>query len=342
MKILIWIGCILANVIIQTVFRFKLGGIPAAMFFGSTMLIADNCALRYEYKNNKSSKKYVDTTKGLIKGTIWYSASILYVVLGTAFNSSNPSSFNFTTQIIIAVVCIGLGTVGHLLVNRNFDLMYSKKSQKESFQFEDKTDTINHCEKCGTTIEQGVDFPIKDETISLKNNQSKYCQHCGNKLPEDSLFCNKCGTKIIGANSNIQANTKNTINKTYISLSSPPKNSEVLYGYEYGSSSRIVVKASKDSSLVVKLKGIDGTERLRFYVRAGKTVDMGVPKEELYVYFASGVNWYGNNHLFGENTKYFKDIQIKDFAKAGWQYKFNDNNDASFDSVVISREDFFK
>lgn len=174
MKILIWIGCILANVLIQTVFRLKLGGIPAAMSFGATILIANNFALRYEYRHNKSSKKYVDTTKGLIQGAIWYAAFLLGVFSGTAYLLANNNIYDYLrVQSIILAICIVGAITGHLLVNRKFKLMESKKSQKESFQFKDKTDTINHCEKCGTTIEQGVDFPIKDETISLENNQSK-------------------------------------------------------------------------------------------------------------------------------------------------------------------------
>jgi ribosomal protein L40E len=166
MKVLIWIGCFFATALIQTLFGMKLGGIPAAMFFGATFSIAKNFASRYENRKAKASRKYAETTKGLMKGFVGYGASILYVILGTIFVSSDPISFDFGTQIIIAIICIGLAIAGHLLIDKKVQLKYSEEQEAESVETNDK---ICFCRKCGTSLE----------------DDSRFCRKCGTEIKEE-------------------------------------------------------------------------------------------------------------------------------------------------------------
>lgn len=129
MKILIWIGCFFVTAFIQALFGIKLGGIPAAMFFGATFCIAKNFSSRYENRKNKASKKYAETTKGLMKGFLWYGASIFYVVLGTIFILIVPASFYLVMQTIIAVFCLGVAITGHILIDKKVHL-----EQKEAVE----------------------------------------------------------------------------------------------------------------------------------------------------------------------------------------------------------------
>lgn len=163
MKVLIWIACFFTTALIQTLFGMKLGGIPAAMFFGATFSIAKNFVARYDSRNNKTSKKYAETSKGLMKGFLWYGAAIFYVILGTIFVSTDPASFDFGTQIIIAILCIGVAIAGHILIDKKVQLKYSEEIEAEVVETNDK---ICFCRKCGTHLEA------------------------------DSRFCSKCGTEI--------------------------------------------------------------------------------------------------------------------------------------------------
>ena len=172
MRVLIWIGCFFATALIQALFGMKLVGNPAAMFFGATFSIAKNFVLRYDKRSNKTGRKYAESSKGLINGFVWYGFSIFYVILGTIFVSSDPASFDFGTQIVIAILCIGLAIGGHILVDKKVQLKYVEEQDVESTEAVKTTDKICFCRKCGTY------------------------------LAEDSRFCRKCGTKIMEENNN--------------------------------------------------------------------------------------------------------------------------------------------
>ena len=101
-----------------------------------------------------------------MKGFTWYGSSILYVILGTISISSNPTSFDFETQIIIAVICIGLAITGHLLIDKKVSIPYSEESESDKAE-KDVCDAI------------------------------KYCRKCGENLEENSRFCRKCGTEVV-------------------------------------------------------------------------------------------------------------------------------------------------
>lgn len=119
-----------------------------------------------------------------------------------------------------------------------------------------------------------------------------------------------------------------------------PKSGEILAGYEDYDGSEITISASSGDSCVVKLKTRSGATRLSFYVRAGDTVTVGVPREHLYVYFASGDTWYGQYHLFGEDTSYSMDDTICDFTKYTWEYTLYPVTSGDFSQTPINAEDF--
>lgn len=108
-----------------------------------------------------------------------------------------------------------------------------------------------------------------------------------------------------------------------------PQSGKILSGSEYYYGSEITIHASSSESCVVKLKTRSGIERLSFYVRAGDTVTIGVPDEFLYVYFASGETWYGEEKRFGSDTTYQKTEDAKDFTEYTWEftlYRVNNGN----------------
>lgn len=119
-----------------------------------------------------------------------------------------------------------------------------------------------------------------------------------------------------------------------------PESGKILSGHQYTQGSEITVTASYASACVVKLKNAAGDTRLSFYVRAGDTVTVCVPAEYLYVYFASGENWYGKKNLFGEDTYYSKDDELLDFATYTYEYTLYQTYNGNFSETPIDADEF--
>lgn len=122
-----------------------------------------------------------------------------------------------------------------------------------------------------------------------------------------------------------------------------PTSGTILYGepvYNGSEGSEITITTSSEEACMVKLKTAGGTTRLSFYVRAGDTVTVGVPREYLYVYFASGDTWYGTTKLFGEYTSYSKDNELRDFINHTWEYTLYPVTNGNFSETPIDASEF--
>lgn len=118
-----------------------------------------------------------------------------------------------------------------------------------------------------------------------------------------------------------------------------PESGTILSGSEYYGS-EITVTASGSSSYVVKLKTVSGSEVVCFYIRAGETVTISVPLEYLYVYFAAGETWYGEDLLFGEDTTYSKDDEMLNFEEYSWEYTLYPVVNGNFSETPIDANEF--
>ena len=122
-----------------------------------------------------------------------------------------------------------------------------------------------------------------------------------------------------------------------------PESGEILEGKEY-SDSEITVHASYTKDCVVSLKSSSGKTYVSFYVRAGDSVTVGVPDKRLYVYFASGKDWYGYGEglMFGEDTVYTKDDDKINFAKYTSEYTLYKVEDGDFSPSSSDENEFFE
>ena len=123
-----------------------------------------------------------------------------------------------------------------------------------------------------------------------------------------------------------------------------PASGTILSGEEDFNGSEIIVTADKDNDCVVSLKTGDGRECVTFYVRAGETATVGVPAEYFYIYFASGNIWYGYGKglMFGEDTFYSKDDNIRAFTGGMyWEYTLYPVTDGNFTQTPSNAEEFF-
>lgn len=121
-----------------------------------------------------------------------------------------------------------------------------------------------------------------------------------------------------------------------------PVSGTILVGREYDGSI-LTVTADSTSNYVVSLKDSEHRTYLSFFVRAGETVTVGVPSKYLYVYFASGKTWYGYGQslMFGENTVYSKDDEIKDFTTYEYTYTLYPVSDGNFEETPSNANEFF-
>lgn len=102
-----------------------------------------------------------------------------------------------------------------------------------------------------------------------------------------------------------------------------PASGTVLSGYAPDDGSKITVKLADTGSSVVMLKDASDRVLLSFFVRAGESATVDVPAEKMYVHFASGKTWYGEEKLFGKETVYRRDKELTDFTKYSWEYELD-------------------
>lgn len=122
-----------------------------------------------------------------------------------------------------------------------------------------------------------------------------------------------------------------------------PLNGTILCGREYDGS-KITVTADSSHDCVVMIKNLYGAEYVSFYVRGGETVTVDVPSECLYVYFASGKNWYGYGKglMFGKNTSYSMDDTLLDCTNGrSWRYTLYPVTNGNFSETPIDEDEFF-
>ncbi len=119
-----------------------------------------------------------------------------------------------------------------------------------------------------------------------------------------------------------------------------PKSGEVLSGREVYNGSEITVITDDNESCLVKLKDINDVTVMSFYVRAGDTVSVGVPAETLYVCFARGETWYGEENLFGEHTKYSMVSEMRDFTNYTYEFELYLVENGNLRLTSMDAEDF--
>lgn len=86
---------------------------------------------------------------------------------------------------------------------------------------------------------------------------------------------------------------------------------------------------------------------VRFFVRGGMTVEMDVPLGKYHVYYATGDTWYGEDHLFGTETQYYKCDGSFDFTSDsegynGWTITLTAVYNGNLDTDTISAGEFPK
>lgn len=83
-----------------------------------------------------------------------------------------------------------------------------------------------------------------------------------------------------------------------------------LYG-----NSPLQIKTNSGSHYLVKIVNAynEQEEVVSYFIRGGETLDVNLPTGSYVVKYAYGDTWYGEEHLFGENTGYSKADEVFEF-----------------------------
>jgi len=119
-----------------------------------------------------------------------------------------------------------------------------------------------------------------------------------------------------------------------------PESGHVFIGSNLRRGSELSIESSTTKSCYIKLKDVAGSDVLSFFVRAGDSITVAVPRGSYYVYFSYGNDWYGTEHLFGDITTYAKDDEIRDFENYTWSYKLYPTFNGNFSETPVDEEEF--
>ena len=131
-------------------------------------------------------------------------------------------------------------------------------------------------------------------------------------------------------------------------LSTTPEAGQVLVGDDLPRNSRLTIKNKTFADGYVSLVDESGKEVFAFFIKGfeitsesieSKNLDpipvtVSVPAGKYYMNVASGADWYGTEHLFGDNTSHLKGEELLDFNT--YEYTYTLSNSYSNNNVSSS------
>ncbi len=125
-----------------------------------------------------------------------------------------------------------------------------------------------------------------------------------------------------------------------------PSNGEVLYCSSTDRPSTFTVRNGGNIFYYMKfVKAGTNTKVITFFVRPYCTAVIEMPSGNLelrYAYAPSGSAWYGEKHLFGDDTRYAKDEEYYDFSQYTWEISLDSTlaNGSNMDVEYIDENEF--
>lgn len=183
------------------------------------------------------------------------------------------------------------------------------------------------CTSCGEMFGSALGHTLHEATCT----KAKYCTRCFKTFgkPAEHIWLEETFT------------TPPTCEacQAVAPMSQPSSGTVYIEANKY-CSSKLTINAAADYNTYFKLKDEQGNDVISFYVRAGETSTVKVPADNLYLYFASGIDWYGPELVFGSDTVYEKDAEVFDFYNYTWTYTFDAGSDGNTTSTVITSAEF--
>ena len=106
--------------------------------------------------------------------------------------------------------------------------------------------------------------------------------------------------------------------------------------------SGLQIKTKTGANYLVKLVSWRGKKPIEtIFVRGGKTVEVAVPSGRYEIRFASGTTWYGDEYLFGPETRCAKADELFSFSKeTGYTLALYEVSNGNLPTSGMSLEDF--
>lgn len=128
------------------------------------------------------------------------------------------------------------------------------------------------------------------------------------------LGCGNNSSQELETNTIEQSSPRITIKNEMIEAQPLPETGATNKPNLYGDSP-LQIKTNSGSHYWVKIvNAYDEREELvSYFIRGGETLDVTLPVGSYVVKYAYGDTWYGEEHLFGENTGYSKADEVFEF-----------------------------
>lgn len=106
--------------------------------------------------------------------------------------------------------------------------------------------------------------------------------------------------------------------------------------------SPLKIKTQKGSHYWVKIvDAYNKNEVASFFIRGGETLDVRLPTGSYYIKYAYGNIWYGEQDLFGKNTRYAKADKLFYFSyKEGYIIELIKQHNGNLNTPSIDRSQF--
>lgn len=104
-------------------------------------------------------------------------------------------------------------------------------------------------------------------------------------------------------------------------------------------------KTSENHYIYLKYQGEDRYMDMSFFVQAGSNIKVQVPLGTYEIYYCVGMDWYGTDLKFGQNTSYYTTDELFDFTYDG-DYAYGHTitlypvQNGNLKTTVINPEDF--
>ena len=107
----------------------------------------------------------------------------------------------------------------------------------------------------------------------------------------------------------------------------------------------ISTKGSLKYYIVLVDKTCNGKNNMAFCVSGGQTVEKDVPLGNYEIYYATGAEWYGKDHLFGSKTNYYRCddsflFHVEGDSYLGWTLELYEQTNGNLDTDPISESSF--
>lgn len=138
-----------------------------------------------------------------------------------------------------------------------------------------------------------------------------------------------------------ETTTTETTTEVQLEAQEMPENEHIFVNKFDSRPSKVIVENPTDTAYYIKFDNKDGDTMFAFFVRPQSTTPMYMGVGTYEMKYACGDTWYGEEHLFGENTRYAKDKDDWVFESGkGWTLTLQPQVGGNVSTETLSEDEF--